>query len=172
MALQLFKIASVEVATPQANIDFTSIPQGYTDLVLKLSIRRTDAVTTGDDWIQFNGDTGSNYNWRRLYGTGSTTGSQSGTGIGGSYLTFIYSGAANGASATANTFSNMEIYIPNYTSSNYKSVSWDSVAENNATAAQEVMTAGIWSSTSAINRITYTTGTLSANTTATLYGVL
>ena len=39
MALQLFKIAEVTVASPQANIEFTSIPSGYTDLVLFYSIR-------------------------------------------------------------------------------------------------------------------------------------
>jgi hypothetical protein len=36
-------------------------------------------------------------------------------------------------SGTSNTFSSTEIYIPNYTSSNNKSVSVDSVTENNAT---------------------------------------
>jgi hypothetical protein len=47
------------------------------------------------------------------------------------------------ASATAGTFSNSEIYIPNYTSSNQKSFSSDSVTENNATSAIAILSARI-----------------------------
>jgi hypothetical protein len=53
------------------------------------------------------------------------------------------------ATATANTFGNTEFYIPNYTSSNYKSFSVDGVTENNATAAFALY-AGLWSNTAAI----------------------
>ena len=87
-----------------------------------------------------------------------------------------YSGSWNaGANATANTFGNSEIYIPNYTGSNYKSISADSVSENNASAAYANLFAGLWSNTAAINQITLIPGA-SANfaqySTATLYGIL
>jgi hypothetical protein len=82
----------------------------------------------------------------------------------------------NSSGNTSNSFSNSSVYIPNYTSSNYKSVSIDSVYENNATTAYCNLQAGLWSSTSSINQVTLVcTGsgqTFAANSTATLYGVM
>ena len=43
---------------------------------------------------------------------------------------------------TASTFSNVEIYIPNYTSSTYKSWSADGVVENNATISAQALIPG------------------------------
>jgi hypothetical protein len=152
-----------------ASIDFTSIPQTYTDLVVKVSARNDAATTVGGLWIQFNGSS-ANLSARVLYGTGSAAGSFSDTTV------FAYSDAA---SATANTFSNVEYYIPNYAGSNNKSLSVDSVMENNATAASSALTAGLWSNTSAITSIKLLTfnnsNSAAANfvqySTAYLYGV-
>lgn len=165
MALQLFKIAEVTVASPQANIEFTSIPSGYTDLKVLVS-GRSSTTTTGIDAI-FNGST-SSYTNRRLYGTGSSTGSDS------SATTYISNTMINDSSYTANVFGNGEIYIPNYTSSNFKSVSVDGVSENNATVALAMITAGLWSNTAAITSILLrpNSGNFATNTTATLYGIL
>jgi hypothetical protein len=54
-----------------ANIEFTSIPGTYTDLLIKLSARNvTNTETTGA--IYFNNDTtNANYTARRLLGDGS-----------------------------------------------------------------------------------------------------
>jgi hypothetical protein len=46
------------------------------------------------------------------------------------------------------------MYIPNYAGSSNKSVSIDAVTENNATAAEANLVAGLWSSTAAITSIT------------------
>lgn len=166
MALQLFKIASTTVETPAASIDFSSIPSGYTDLKLVLSTR-ADSGTPGVI-LKLNG-LGTSFSWRSLEGDGSTVGSYNGTSYG-------IAGAANSFTATANTFSNNEVYIPNYAGSTYKSISADSVIENNATTAYAGFYANLWSSTSAINQITLNCGTGSgkflAGSTATLYGVL
>jgi hypothetical protein len=55
---------------------------------------------------------------------------------------------------TANTFANVEVYIPNYTSTNQKSVSADAVSEQNATTAYMALTAQLWSNlTTAITSI-------------------
>ena len=167
MALQLTKIASTTVATPAASIDFSSIPSGYTDLILKISTRGTDNAIYNDTYLKFNNDgTGANYGYRYIRGTGSAANSSSGTSL--------YIGEGTGSAATSNTFCNLEIYIPNYTSSNYKSSSIDIVGENNGTEAYTHLTARLWSSTSAINQITIYPGSGSyvANSTATLYGVL
>jgi hypothetical protein len=57
------------------------------------------------------------------------------------------------SSATASTFASADIYIPNYTSSDYKSISIDTVTEKNATDAYMRLTAGLWSNTAAITSI-------------------
>jgi hypothetical protein len=173
MPLQLYKIASVEVGSAGASsINFTSIPQGYTDLKIVASLRTGQSSSNGwsDCRFYFNSST-TNYVERFLYGTGSTVGSITVTGEPGNIWTAFTANASN----TANTFSSVEIYIPNYTSSNSKSYSSDSVTENNATSAITSLDAGLWNNSAAITSITitpYGTGSYVANTTATLYGIL
>ena len=167
MATTYKAIATVTVGSGgAASISFSSIPSTYTDLLILYSGRD---VRTGDvysNWkIEFNGSS-SNLSCRLLYGTGSSA--ASGTD------TTIY-GWQPGDSATASTFSNNLIYIPNYTSSNYKSVSIDTVEENNTTSAYMGLTAGLWSNTAAITSITIKSYYASVNqaqySTATLYGI-
>ena len=173
MALQLFKIASTTVETPQASIDFTSIPQGYTDLMLVASSRSTRASQEDPTYIRFNGNSSSIYSDKYLYGNGSAAYSGGPTGP-----TLIQYFAQPAASATANTFGSITIYIPNYTSSNYKSVSADALFENNSTTTDYTraqLSAGLFSSTSPITSITYGTyagPAFATNSTFTLYGVL
>ena len=149
MAYTYSKIATYTVGSGGiATVSFLNIPQTYTDLVVKISARYNDASVLGR--FRFNGDTGSNYSNRRLYGTGSSVASNNDSAQTSSYA-FGLNDASN---YTANTFSNAEFYIPNYTSSNYKSISIDGVTENNAIEAYSTLQAGLWSSTAAINSIT------------------
>jgi hypothetical protein len=156
-----------------ASIDFTSIPSTFTDIICKLSARTNNTGVR----VRFNGDSGTNYAWRRLDGTGAAAFSDANTTYGSPYNTFVYWSMQNITTDTANTFSNGEMYIPNAFGSTYKSVSADSVQENNATAANMAMQAGLWSSTAAINQITLTPDTSTSPlfqqyTTASLYGIL
>lgn len=167
MSLQLFKIETVEVASPVSSITFSNIPQGYTDLILKFSIRFDLPYDAANINLRFNSDSASNYSIRRLKGSGSTTVSDTASGTS---MTVNY-GAGN--TLTSNTFSNGEIYIPNYTGSTYKSLSADVVTENYASAAYAVLQAGLWTNTAAITNISLgCDGNWIANSTATLYGVL
>jgi hypothetical protein len=146
-----------------ATIEFTSIPQTYTDLLIKTSYRGTSAHIAYDTNISFNGS-GANFTGKLIYGSGSAANSPS---IGNSPGLYV------GANATANTFSNGEYYIPNYTSSNYKSFSVDEVSENNASTAYIYMSGMLWSQSAAITSITLTpaSGTFVQYSTAYLYGV-
>ena len=154
-------------AAGASSISFSGIPQtGYTDLVLKMSVR-TDRAST-DDLLNFNfNGLSSNQSSRNLQGNGSAASS-------GTYGSNLYLAWVDAASNTASTFGNAEMYIPNYTSSNFKSVSTDGVLENNASTAVMGMTAGLWSSTAAITSIAITS-VFSANfvqySTFYLYGV-
>jgi len=145
-----------------SSVTFSSIPATYTDLVLKATMR--EATYNGyTAYLSFNGLT-TNRTSRLVQGNGSAAGSGSDSDI-----NFVI----NGSSTTANTFSSTDIYIPNYTSSNFKSVSIDGVTEDNATFAIARLSAGLWSSTAAITSIgiTVSIGNIAANSTFYLYGI-
>lgn len=168
MAATFTKIATVTVGSGGASsIDFSSIASTYTDIVIKLSARNGDTGISSAN-ITFNNDTGSNYTNRRIYGNGATASSGVNSSIG-----FIHYTMVAGSDTTANTFGNTEIYIPNYASSNQKGVSIDGVAENNNTTAYMSLTAGLWTGTSVISRVTLTSssGNFAQYSTATLYGI-
>lgn len=170
MALQLFKIADVLVDSPVSSITLSSIPQGYTDLMLSVSLRSSTEDVANNTWITFNGVGGTSYSSRVLYSSSGTT-IVSGAEAGIARTAQIFS---NSSTSPANTFGNMSIYIPNYTSSNWKSWSADYICENTAAACQIGMTAGQFANTAAITSINlapYCCAWL-ANSTVTLYGVL
>jgi transcriptional regulator of nitric oxide reductase len=169
MATAFEAIATVTVGSGgAATIEFTNIPQTYTDLVLKLSART--AAASGSNWswvaVRLNGAT-TNASWRQLFGNGSTTGSGSNTNA-------LLAAYATDAAVTANTFSNSETYIPNYTAAVNKSMSNDAVTENNGTSAVNSFLATLWSSTAAVTSITLAQDTginFAQYSTATLYGI-
>jgi len=173
MAANYVLIEKISVgAAGASSVTFSGIPQtGYTDLVVKMTTRGTYAGIR----VQFNGDTGANYTWRALKGDGSNAESENNATYGSPYNTFIYFRMSDREGVdTANTFGNGEFYVPNYTSSNQKSVSLDGVAENNAVLSQMSLTAGLWSGTAAITSMTLTMdggGTLNQHSTFYLYGV-
>lgn len=161
-------IASSTVGAGGASsITFSSIPQTYTDLVVRVSARTDRSGFTYDNIRTYPNGSSANLSDRYLLGYGSGVVSATDTsGLGAA--------GADGASATANTFSNVEVYIPNYTSSNYKSFSTDAVLENNATDGRQGMTASLWSSTSAITSLQIVPSSgpnFVQYTTAYLYGI-
>ena len=130
-----------------ASVTFNSIPQtGYTDLKLVFSTRGTQSALYDGTFLYFNGSNTS-VSGKVLTGSGAAAGSANPTTALGYF-------DGSGATATANTFGNGEVYIPNYTSSNYKSISGDTVSENNGTNAYSALSAGLWSSTNPITTIT------------------
>lgn len=167
MAITYEAIATTTVGAGGAStIDFQSIPSTYTDLCLKVSSR--DSSSNNLFSVYFNNDTTtSNYSGKYLQGNGTSP--SSGNNSGSWYIP----GAQNTSSFTANTFASTDFYIPNYTSSNKKSVSVDGVQETNASGAWQWLSAALWSGTAAINRVTV--AGIGANlvqyTTATLYGI-
>jgi hypothetical protein len=126
------------------SITFSSIPSTYTDLNLICSVRGNNAANYQIGKITFNGAT-TGFSTTILEGTGSAVSSYA-----GGDLSFVI---GDGANQTASTFGNVSIYIPNYAGSTAKSVSVDSVNENNATAAYALLVAGLWTGTAAITSI-------------------
>lgn len=147
-----------------ASITLSNIPQTFTDLVVKLSVRGTQAGVNQTYTVSFNGSS-SNFTAKRLYGSGAAAASDTNITLEGA-----------GSTATASTFSNQEVYIPNYTSTtNAKSFSVDDVSENNATTAYALLTAGLWNpgTQAAITSITFTAVSASfvQYSSVSLYGV-
>jgi hypothetical protein len=170
MANTFIKIASTTVGSGgAASIDFTSIPSTYTDLVIKLSSRIGSAADRDGVLLTFNNNT-SNYSFRRLYGYDSNLIAADAA----SAQSSIAVGNTTANNATANTFGSHEIYVPNYAVSNFKSVSAETVAENNSSSSWVLLlNASLWSDTAAINRVTLTplSSTFMQYSTATLYGI-
>jgi hypothetical protein len=161
-------IGSVTVGSGGTSyIEFTSIPSTYTDLLLKFSARtssnygsafaQTDMTLNGTGYASD----------RVLYGFNGTSASNTG-GVGTTY-------GVTSSTATANTFGNAEIYIPNYAGSAVKTSSSDGVSESNSAASICSINATRFSVTAAVTslRITPTSsaGTWAEHSTAYLYGI-
>jgi hypothetical protein len=148
-----------------ATVTFSGIPQTYTDLQLVCSLRNAGAGNQEFVKISFNSNT-SGYTLKTLQGDGNATSSTD--------YSQPWFGYAVGADATASIFSNTQIYIPGYTLSNNKLISVDCVPENNIVSNQMIMSANLWSNTSAITSISLTMQN-AANfvqySTAYLYGI-
>lgn len=66
------QIATQTLGSAAASVTFSSIPQTYTNLVLVIA-----GTAAGGDavYLQYNGDTGTNYSWTNMQGDGTTTAS-------------------------------------------------------------------------------------------------
>lgn len=165
-----------------ASIDFTSIAGTYTDLCVKLSVRSNSTTSNTGQYdvllYRLNATT-TGYSARYLGGDGAAASSGTATtstsaSAGGTWGRVAGAGVVNNL-ATASTFANVEMYIPNYAGSTNKSLSFDGVTEQNATNAIADLSAGLWSNTAAITSVSFAllTGTLFLqNSTAYLYGIV
>jgi hypothetical protein len=164
MATTYNLISSVTVGSGGASyVEFTSIPQTYTDLNIILSGRNTSS----GDWfsMNFNGST-STFTGRQIFADGAGIYSYSKTNA-------DEHGVIPNSSTTASVFGNVNLYIPNYTSSNSKSFSVDSATENMAGTAYRVLGAGLWSTSSAITsiRLIISANNFAEFSSAELYGI-
>lgn len=142
-------ISSNVLSSSAASVTFSAIPATYTDLVVRWSGRTDTAAATPAVYLQFNGDTGTNYSYVAVESTGSASSSfLAGTNA------FVHIGRESGSTATANTFGLGEVYIPYYTVSQNKPVSAMGMGENNTTAAIMDATSGLWRNTAAITSVT------------------
>lgn len=129
-------------------VNFTNIPQTFTDLLIMWSARSTPH-TGVEDWTacNFNNST-TGPTIRQLYANGSSAAT-------GNFSSFEL-GRMNGNGATTNVFGNAMTYIPNYSGSTEKFWSYDSVSENNGASAFQFIAAGKTTNTAPITSIAIT----------------
>lgn len=158
-----------ELGSAQSSISFTSISSSFTDLMLVLCLRGSLNNPQIGQLLRFNNDSGANYKTIALTGNGSSVGTLIQT-----TETYIYTGQAPAATSTGSTFGNTTIYISNYAGSSQKSINIDATRETNGTSVYTTNMGGLWTSTSAINRIDIVceVDNWVQYSSATLYGIL
>jgi hypothetical protein len=161
-------ISSYAATGSVSSIAFTSIPATFKDLNLVLSLRYSLNDTSSVN-VSFN-DTTSGYSGVAVRGGGS------GSPIGFTISTNNIGGNSTGSTGaqTVDTFASSSLYIPNYASAKYKSVSVDFTQESNFAAAFMGFYGALWANNAAITSITITpdSGTnWLIHSTAYLYGI-
>jgi hypothetical protein len=163
MAVTYDPIATTTVAVATPSITFSSIPSTYTDLRL---IFTCTGLTAGNDIaLQYNGDTGTNYSFTRLSGSGSAASSGQATSFGNWRISFI------GVYTDPSIPVTMQVDIFSYAGSTFKTGL--SFASGDKNGSGYVSTnVGLWSNTAAITSMTVSSATnFLIGTTATLYGI-
>jgi hypothetical protein len=170
-----YSISTAAVTSGGASsITFSSIPSTYTHLQIR-GIGACNSVTgVQDTLLQFNGDTGGNYNIHWLYTFGSGTPSSgnytaSATGIDWGYVT--------GSNSGTSSFSGLVMDILDYKNTNKFKTVRSFTGENDSTNSTGnntiVLSSGLWQSTSAISSITLllSSGSFTQYTQYALYGI-
>jgi len=160
MAITYEPLATTTTSSSVTNVQFTSITGSYTDLVLVSNIIGSG---TGYPSIQFNGDTGTNYSFVQIYGTGTVAGSDRAPNYASIIIPWI--------SRYATTAGYMDIInIMDYSNTTtYKTVIGRSGRAVNGTDAA----AGMWRNTAAITtiKINAIDANFASGSIFTLYGI-
>jgi hypothetical protein len=142
-----YQIATTTAGGSTADVTFSSIPQDYTHLQLRMIIKGHTG-NTNNTRIQFNSDTATNYSWHYLRGTGSSV---SATGVASELGMQI---GNHPSTAVANAFAVFVVDILDYKNTNkFKTVKTLSGYDLNNTDGVVLLNSGNWRSTSAVSTI-------------------
>ena len=160
-------IATTYLEAGVVSVTFSSIPQTYEHLQLRMSGRTNYGSRSG--WTTLNGDTGGNYSAHRMGGSGSSV-----AAAGWGTLSYIIGPYLTGTNASATEYSPSIVDILDYANTN-----------KNTTLMYATYTQGgpdvffgsaLWDSTAAVTSITYTEGAggshvITRGSVFTLYGL-
>jgi hypothetical protein len=162
------KIDEVVCASSQTTISFPTIPATYRDLELIISGRASAAAGLVTVRLQFNGDTGANYD-------NANTNRFSSDVFRGA--TFISLQSLSGSTAPTGVASSMEVFIPNYRGTVFQKTAVMASATKTGVSSDGEIVGFIgggcfWRSTAAINAIllSLASGNFVDGSVATLYG--
>lgn len=167
MALTYEPIATNTLGSATGSVTFSSIPQTYTDLVLKIQVG--GASSSANIQVRFNGDSGTNYNVIAMYAYNDSS------KAGGSYQNLAHGYGGNVALAMGTSLQGISIInIFDYTSTNkFKNTYSNWGYANSISTAETNHIISQWRNTSAITSINISS--YSANyitgSTFTLYGI-
>jgi hypothetical protein len=160
-------ISSNVLSTAAASVTFSAIPSTYTDLVLRWSVRDSNVSFFANFSVTLNSDT-TNNSYTFMRGIGATPTTSRSTGYIG-----LYGGFNNGSQTTANSFSNGEMYIPNYAGTTNKPASAFNTSETNDTSNATIYAvASLNTGTSAVTALTLNpSATFLSGSSFYLYGI-
>lgn len=156
-------IATTTLSSAAAQIDFTSIPNTYTDLRWVIIPTSSSAANLR---FRFNSDTGSNYSLTYINGDGASATSSRATSQ--TYITINDGG--NTVSTTIPHFYAGDVF--SYAGSTNKTMLTEQAEDDNGSGSVNRKVT-LWRSTSAITSIRFylSAGNFNTGTTATLYGI-
>lgn len=161
-------ISTTVLGAATSSVTFSSIVSTYKHLQIRTTYRRADAGTMLA-MLTFNGDTGSNYSWHRLYGQGAAVYSDSSTST-----TQILTHSGPSSSDTAGIFMPSVYDVLDYASTTKnKTVRAVTGAEMSSTADVIGLTSGLWVNTSAVTSLTLASlvGNFATGSRFSLYGI-
>ena len=150
-------LANRTLTSGAASITFANIPGTYRDLILVMA---GGSSSNQSIWLQFNGDTGSNYPWVYMAGNGSSAFSGSSTS----------SGLFVGSSLNDNNNNFISEILDYSVTDKQKTV----LSRDNNTSGQVLRIAGRWANTAAITQIRILgngSHNLNSGFSAALYGI-
>jgi hypothetical protein len=153
-------LANVTLGTAVATVTFSSIPATYRDLILVVV---GTGSTTLQGRIRFNSDTGTNYNYQRMSGSGSVASANHQASQTSGFISAI-------AQATTTGALQMNINIMDYSATD-KHKTIISRADQAANGTDAIFTR--WANTAAVTsvQILTSTGNWAIGTTVALYGI-
>jgi hypothetical protein len=135
-----------------SSISFTSIPSTYKHLQVRYIARSAISDVSDNIWSRFNSDTGSNYTYHLIEGTGSSVSA----GAGSSQTRNLF-GRCAGNTASSNVFGAAVIDILDYSDTNKFTTIRNLAGDDNNGNGSMRFESGLWRNTAAVNALTITT---------------
>ena len=169
-----FTVIADTTLVAAGSIDFTSIPGTSKHLLIVLYARTAKVAVTDDLFVQLNGDSAANYDSYSYTANGTTPSHVGAETLGGTNMAI--KNTLVGASATANVFGTLAIWIPNYADTVNNKQLHLTLGRKTSTVTGGLAIGsafGAWRANSAITRVFLNGagGNFSIGTRATLYGV-
>jgi len=163
-------ISEVVTSGSQASVTFSSISSSYRDLEIRVRGRSTGATNVVDVGLQFNSDTGGNYQWERVHSYSTGTSFTQSTG-----QTSLLIGNLDAATATANYAGGIHATLFDYRGTTFfKEVAsyWGNTLGTGSFNVGAGVYGGAWASTSAINavKVILSSGAFVDGSVVSLYG--
>ena len=159
-------LATVTLGTTASSVTFSSIPATYRDLILVASFTQSSGSTTAG--VRFNSDTGTNYSYVSMVGSGAGATSSNATSQALIFVPFV--------SSTASTpvFSITQVMDYSATDKHKTVLNRDSATRSSDSSFATTAQANRWANTSAITnlQIFMQAGNFNSGSTFNLYGVI